>query len=232
MTTPKAHSSFISTSMRYLWVVVLLIGAVHAGLMNHTIDDTSPSIVYSHIPFQRCTSITCQASWTAGLYNGSSTITEGPITFSFIGNALYVFLAIFGTCTFNLDGNTVGTLNTTVPVVLFGPGESEGVHPVYTNTSIPDGPHTLMITPLDISPGNPTFIEFDYLVYTANSPRKSHVGAIIGGVIGGLVLTVGMLIAAFFMRRRRNRKRLFLRGIPLGDDDKPSIKLTPITGKN
>ncbi|KAJ7116475.1 hypothetical protein C8R44DRAFT_879843 [Mycena epipterygia] len=207
--------------MHLLWVVVLLAGAVRAGLTNYTIDDMSPSIVYSHIPLERCTSTTCGGQ-TSSTYNGTATLTDGPITFSFTGSELYVIGAMFGICTFGLDGNTVGTLNLSVI------GENADLRPIYTNTSIPDGPHTLVITPLT----DVTVIWLDYLIYTANSPRKTHVGAIVGGVIGGLVLTVGVFFAAFFIRRRKNRKRLFLRGIPLGDEDKASIKLTPIAGKN
>lgn len=63
--------------------------------------------------------------------------------------------------------------------------------------------------------------------------RKSHVGAIVGGVLGGVALCAGLSAAAFFLRRRDKRRRLSTRGIPLGDHwpDKPSLKLVQMNSE-
>ncbi|KAJ7780023.1 hypothetical protein B0H16DRAFT_1878564 [Mycena metata] len=74
---------------------------------------------------------------------------------------------------------------------------------------------------------NTTLIGFDHLAYTTGLPdEKSHGGAIIGGVIGGVVLivgalfilTTGALFLALFARsklivRRSRRKTVVLRSI-------------------
>jgi hypothetical protein len=51
------------------------------------------------------------------------------------------------------------------------------------------------------------------------------VGAIVGGVIGGVVVIAGLAVGAFFLRKLDKQRKLFLRGVPLGDEDKPSIKM-------
>ncbi|KAJ7112939.1 hypothetical protein C8R44DRAFT_234155 [Mycena epipterygia] len=202
-----------------IYVIALLCGVVRAGLTNYTIDDEASAVVYSHTPILRCTPSSCSEAWTNQLFNGTSTLTESPIIVSFTGSAIYAYLDVAGACIFNIDGDDVGVFNNTVP--------SGDIQLAYHNTSIPDGPHLLLISPADTT----TLIEFDYVIVSKNSPRKALVGAIVGGVVGGMVLFVGLFIAGLFLRRRAKQRKLFLRGIPLGDDDKASIKMGQLSTK-
>ncbi|KAJ7113280.1 hypothetical protein C8R43DRAFT_1138707 [Mycena crocata] len=198
-----------------LCVLALLIGMVHARLANFTIDDTSPAVTYTQAPLVRCSPGSCDVSWTDRLHNGTSSTTNSPMMVSFTGTAVYVFLGTSGSCILNIDGVQAG--------VYTNENDSDSIYLAYQSTSLPPGPHTLVMYPS--KPG--TFIQFDYVVYT-NNTRRSHVGAIVGGVVGGLALAAGLSLAAFFLRRREKQRQLSTRGIPLGDHwpDKPSLKLT------
>ena len=57
------------------------------------------------------------------------------------GTALYVYLVIAGSCLFTIDGDEVGVFNNTVP--------TGNIHLAYYNTSMPDGPHVLLISPTE-----------------------------------------------------------------------------------
>ncbi|KAJ7637431.1 hypothetical protein B0H17DRAFT_1106916 [Mycena rosella] len=210
--------AMIQRLMQRLWVITLLLSVARATLKNYTVDDQSLDIVYSQQTFT-CPSALCPENATEGLFNGTATVTTGAVAFQFTGSALYLFLTLLGDWSFTLDGNLVDEWNFTIPDAV-----PSGL-PAYNNLSMsmPDGPHNLVIAPVD----NTTFtlIGIDYFIYTANAPRKTHVGAIVGGVIGGLVLSVGLSGAAFVLRRREQRKRLSRRGIPLGDQDAASIRL-------
>ncbi|KAJ7491003.1 hypothetical protein FB451DRAFT_1552551 [Mycena latifolia] len=208
-----------------LWIATLL-GSVSASLMNHTLDDRSPSIIYGPGTIE-CPSTACPGIDTARLFNGTSTITTSSITIPFTGSAIYLFFTIIGSCNLILDGNIVEMLNFTLPAA----DTVIGLPPSCTMISMPDGPHTLVIAPSSNATTITTLIELDYIIYTASTPRKSHVAAIVGGVIGGVVLTGGMFGALLFLRRRDRRKRLFRRGIPLGDQDEPSVELGRVKGK-
>lgn len=64
--------------------------------------------------------------------------------------------------------------------------------------------------------------------------HKSHIGAIVGGTIGGVVVLTLLGIGAFFLRRQDQRRRIAVRGMRLGEggggeQDKSSvIKLSMI----
>ncbi|KAJ6589249.1 hypothetical protein B0H19DRAFT_1103389 [Mycena capillaripes] len=203
----------------FLCFIALFCTSVIAELTNYTIDDASPSMVYGPSPILQCNTDTCPASTTKLLFNGTSTFTQKPTILSFTGSAIYVFMDVSdGGCVFTIDGDDVGFFNTTSP--------DGSIELAYHNTSMPAGSHVLLI-----SPAHPeSLIELDYIIYTADvqprrSPRKVHVGAIVGGVIGAVLVTVGLIVGAFFLRRRDERRKLFIRGVPLGDDDKASINL-------
>jgi hypothetical protein len=74
--------------MHALWLAAfLLFSLARAALMNYTIDDTSPLLQYSDVTYQ-CPSTTCPASITTELFNGTVTLTNGSITFSFEGESI------------------------------------------------------------------------------------------------------------------------------------------------
>ncbi|KAJ7210988.1 hypothetical protein C8J57DRAFT_311201 [Mycena rebaudengoi] len=199
-----------------LAVLVCIYSTACTALTNYTIDDTNPSVQYNPPNITRCTLSTC--IWVDGLHNHTSTITAGAILLSFTGHALYVFLDVIGSCTFTLDGTRVGRFENN--------RTDWQSHLAYSNTSILDGPHLLLISPAQ--PNN--WIGFDYIEYTtgsnapagSNAPsrsRKPRVGAIIGGVLGGVAFIAAMGVAAFFLRRRSKRQDIFVKGVPLGEDD-------------
>jgi hypothetical protein len=146
---------------------------------------------------------------------------------------VYVFLAATGGCIFNIDA---------ADVALYNNGVADGyIGLAYHNTSIPAGPHLLLISPAQ--PGS--VIEFDYIIYTyvhppiaalvdiskilhpsvdVPKPQNVPVGVIVGGVIGGVMFMAVLLVGALFLRRRDQRRKLLVRGVPLGDgEDKSSI---------
>ncbi|KAJ6517708.1 hypothetical protein DFH09DRAFT_1195006 [Mycena vulgaris] len=189
----------------------------HAALTNHTIDDTSPAVVYTQPPLIQCMPTTCDEPWTKRLFNGTSAITNSPIIVSFTGTAVYVYLGIAGSCIFNLDGIEAGLWNDTIQ------GDDQIISQAYWNAGLLDVKHTLTIYPATPE----SFVQFDYLIYSSSSSRKLRVRAIIGGVVGGVAFGAALSIVAFLVHRRERKRRLSMRGIPLGDHwpDKPSIKL-------
>jgi len=198
----------------FLSSIALLCSSAIAELNNYTIDDASPSVVYSEHPILQCNPSNCPSSWTNQVFNETSTITQSPIIVSFTGSAVYVFLAATGGCIFNIDG---------ADVALYNNGVADGyIGLAYHNTSIPAGSHRLLISPAQPE----SVLEFDYIIYTVDVPksRKVHVGAIVGGMIGGVVFIAVLVVGAFFLRKRDQRHKLRVRGVPLGDgEDKSSI---------
>ncbi|KAJ7487252.1 hypothetical protein B0H11DRAFT_2014948 [Mycena galericulata] len=209
--------------LHYLFAinVIFLQQCVNAVLTNHTVDNGDPSVFYAGTP----ASMHCNATSCPGLFNGTGTLTASPIIVSFTGSALYIYLTAAGVCTFTIDGADVGIFNNSLP------NYKKSIQPAYHNISIPDGHHVLTI-----SPAATTLIEFDYLIYTSGQtsmPRGiRQVGAIIGGVLGGVALVLALLIAAFFLRRCERQRKLFIRGVPLSEDDKTSIRMNQMAGKS
>ncbi|KAJ7655836.1 hypothetical protein DFH06DRAFT_1473996 [Mycena polygramma] len=133
----------------------LLCAPVIAELTNFTVDDTDPSVVYSPTPVLYCSPSSCPASYTDLLFNGTSTLTQHPIVFSFTGSGIYVFLDVSaGGCVFTVDGEDVGVFNKTSP--------NGSIELAYRNTSIPTGSHVLLISPAHTE----SIIELDYIIYT------------------------------------------------------------------
>ncbi|KAF7340542.1 hypothetical protein MSAN_02125700 [Mycena sanguinolenta] len=193
-----------------LWTVAALCVAVHGGLTNFTLDDASPVISYTPAPLQQCTPEVCPEP-AVPPYNGtSSTVVVGHISIPFVGSAVYVYLSVQGSCSFNLDDQVVGNAS-----------NLEFISLAFSNDSLPDSPHVLMIYPGLWG----SLIELDYVVFSHNV-RTSR-GAIIGGVVGGIAAATVLSIGGFLLRRRQKRKQLSTRGVPLGDHwpDKPSIQL-------
>ncbi|KAJ7769338.1 hypothetical protein B0H16DRAFT_1881902 [Mycena metata] len=197
--------------------VVLLCRIASAKLTNYTLDDASPSVQYSNMPILRCSPSTCPESWTSQLFNGTSTLTQSSIVVPFTGTELYVFLIVSdGPCIIEIDGDTVGEFNNS-------PGNGS-IQLAYRNTSIAAGTHRLMILPAHPE----TIIEFDYIIYANNVKRKAPIGAIVGGVCGAVALFAAVIVGIFLLRRREVRRKIFVRGLPLSDDDKSSINIKMI----
>ncbi|KAH9854313.1 hypothetical protein C2E23DRAFT_818108 [Lenzites betulinus] len=164
------------------------------------------------------------------------------ITATFSGSAVYVFNIIanvvnFTTTltnlSFTLDSelvhNYVHQPDPSSPQILYNV-------PVYSNASLPDGPHTIEIRPTG---PNSVLILFDYIAYTveetlasanpSTSPTPSitlpattsastsspttaqsvrrPIGPVIGGVIAGVVVTLGLVMGALYFRRHQKGQK-------------------------
>ncbi|KAJ7314806.1 hypothetical protein DFH08DRAFT_894833 [Mycena albidolilacea] len=203
--------------MHRSFIVLLCLGFVRAILQNITVDDTSPDIVYGEATFQCNATVPCPDGLKAGVFNESATLTFSSIAFNFTGVAFYASLDVVGAATIILDGEELSILSNPLSDVLeAGPGQ--GSHNI-SKTGLANIPHTLTIAPnTTLIP--PTIIGFDHLIYTASLPdKKSHVGAIVGGVLAGVAVIFGLLLAALFARRRKlilrrnQRKSAVLRGM-------------------
>ncbi|KAJ7112945.1 hypothetical protein C8R44DRAFT_930461 [Mycena epipterygia] len=179
------------------------------ALVNSTIDATSIPPVHYNRTFVSCNN-SSQCGFDVGP-NRTVAIILGPgqITIPFTGTAVYVFLActqdpnlvdpfgFFGPskhnatlCEFDIDGTGARAVT--------GPGD---IQLAYGNSSLPNGTHTL-----DITVFNGTQIAFDSVVYSFDDDdvgKKGSlpVGAIVGGIVGGLLLATAVTI--LYMRRRR-----------------------------
>ncbi|KAJ7142905.1 hypothetical protein C8R44DRAFT_726208 [Mycena epipterygia] len=189
-------------SLNFLWGLAILFcgsaraaSAVQPAVANYTIDDRSSAVNYTQGSTQQCPA-GGSAKCPSTLFDGTSTVTSGPIHVNFSGIAVYVFLGIAGAVTFALDGNvTDGMYNNT----------DDSIHLAFSNPALFSGPHLLTISPV-----NTGTIQLDYIVYTGATGRKTsrNKSAIIGGVVGGVLVVALILIALFLCRRQRRKRRL------------------------
>jgi hypothetical protein len=204
---------------------------VFGVLVNRTIDDQfgdpTTGVMPTYHPEANWTQVTnCSGCWAkldrTLLFNGTchdSTYFPGvgdqtphTMTFSFYGSAIYIFFVtlpqIAGTIpethlNITLDGQAAGVYN-------FIPGPTDSYHynvSVYSNPYLLAGQHSIVIS-AEIQ----SVMEFDYAVYSiedgmqpSSSRHKISVGAIVGGVAGGLIV-VSTLSLLLFLRRRRNSR--------------------------
>ncbi|KAM5539190.1 hypothetical protein V8D89_007063 [Ganoderma adspersum] len=105
-----------------------------------------------------------------------SVVTPATITVRFNGSAVYVFNvlgkvvpgAAMSNISFSIDGENVGQF-------IRSPESSADIlynQLVYHNTTLSDGPHTLVMTPADL-----TLMMFDYFLYTTQSDGTIPAGA-------------------------------------------------------
>ncbi|KAJ7186612.1 hypothetical protein C8R46DRAFT_1024647 [Mycena filopes] len=192
-------------------------GAALAKPTNYTLDDASPSVQYGNTPILRCSPNTCPESWTSQLFNGTSTLTQSSIVVPFTGGASYTYSSSFRAD--DIDGDTVGQFDNS-------PGNGN-IQLAYHNTSIPAGTHRLLILPAEPE----TLIEFDYIIYATEvktPARKVPVGVIVGSVFGAVAVVAAVIVALLCLRKKQIRRKVFVRGVPLGDDDKSSINIKMI----
>ncbi|KAK7018489.1 hypothetical protein R3P38DRAFT_3320202 [Favolaschia claudopus] len=148
-----------------LCVIASLCTSVLSKLTNYTIDDTSPAVNYTTNKTWHCDPNIRLPQWTNQTWNNTCTMTLDPFLVSFTGSKVYVFLEATAGVIFNLDGHNVSLWN--------DPQPSDVIRLAYSNTSMPSGSHTLLI-----SPAHPLIlIEFDYLIYThRRSCFRGHFG--------------------------------------------------------
>ncbi|KAH9854312.1 hypothetical protein C2E23DRAFT_726322, partial [Lenzites betulinus] len=178
-----------SISLLYLTVLLIAPPTTHGILVNRTIDDqlgdsvTGKQPVYSPADGVWSQGTQCprcnikpglvdveQAfdhTWHDALYRPGN--PDVVMTATFSGSAVYVFNLIgnavhltttFTNLSFTLDGvavhNYVHSPDPSGPQILYGV-------PVYSNASLPDGPHTLEIRTTGKAMA---VVLFDYIVYT------------------------------------------------------------------
>ncbi|KAJ7906012.1 hypothetical protein B0H13DRAFT_2022897 [Mycena leptocephala] len=202
---PSRSSSYPHTcpsGMRFLCALFVVCSqVVHAslGLAEALIDATNPSVHYS---------------------GSTSTLTRDNITIPFTGTSVWVSFRVVGEgeCTISIDGARVASINNTSPDLSSGSGY--GPPTPYSNTSMSNGGHTLLLLP-----GPDTQIEFFEVTIgflTDPSARHVNVGAIVGGVLGAVLF---LIIIIFYLFRRRNMaKRASSRGLRKSDNLEPGAK--------
>lgn len=185
-----------------------------------TVDDSSDSISYSGSSWDVYTS-----SNNIGVYLGggqhSSTSPGAVITFKFNGTAVWYFCDQYENNTIvsiSLDGGAGETVNTASPVGIW-----LTQYLTWGKADLVDGPHTLTITHAG-SEGTYANVDFFKYMPSVNSPpattsassipstsssvvtsssESTPIGAIVGGVVGGI--TIIALIAGFLVWRWRRR---------------------------
>ncbi|KAJ7837835.1 hypothetical protein B0H13DRAFT_1912273 [Mycena leptocephala] len=204
-----------------------------AVLTNHTIDDTDAMVKYNtykpnDVPV-RCNSTTnCSKSVLdfKQLIEGTVTSVAGEITIPFTATTDKI------ACAFHIDGKDVGSYNYNVT--------KEGNILGYSNTSLPEGSHKLVI----ISEQG-AFTPFDGLIYhfqnaltplfqnrclgityTMVSAHLQHRKAvIIGSVVSGSVCLLAVFGVIFILLRRRSaewRNLAVEQPFPINEEKEPA----------
>ncbi|KAJ6495193.1 hypothetical protein C8R45DRAFT_986317 [Mycena sanguinolenta] len=177
---------------------------------NYTIDDASPLITYNASALQRnITAFNSHLLWDGTVtYVVPTPNFSSTISIPFDGTAIYIFVAYPGRIepapsgfTALIDGVPAGGWDAAESALLYH-------HLVYHTAALPSAPHTLV---MEIQPGWELY--FDYAIYTSNTDpplpsstgsttNKPPLGAIIGAVVGGMLL-IALVTAICFCRRRR-----------------------------
>ncbi|KAJ7938869.1 hypothetical protein B0H13DRAFT_2301075 [Mycena leptocephala] len=206
--------------MRSWWFLLVLVLPLAAVQTNQTIDDASP-LVQKTAP-SNCPNCTDAKFWgldTSRLFDHTfSVFTE--LELNFTGTGLYMFIVVPSTDNqtgfdFTMDGVAFARRFNTAPQKTPQYNVS-----AYTNTSIPNGPHTFrmgMSTDFDLG-------FFDYAIFTSDDPdpiassssqtpgpgtptgssrtstphKKRPVTEIAGGVVGGAALLLVFFVGLMF----------------------------------
>lgn len=175
-----------------LLLALLLLGSAPSAArsMNYTIDDdvgdSNSGVVPTYAPADAWTQggtadvdplQAFQGTWHAATYDPDDGETR-TVTATFQGSAVYVYHILANAAAassgsaglaFFLDDDFVGTF----AYVSDGEEDVQYNVPVYTNTSVPHGSHTLRVE--TSGPATPDVL-FDYIVYTARDEFGGHGG--------------------------------------------------------
>ncbi|KAI0800515.1 hypothetical protein C8Q74DRAFT_420803 [Fomes fomentarius] len=258
-------------SLRGLASLLFIAVCATAASVNRTIDDelgdSVTGVVPSYSPVGSWSQgATCDRCWIQldhdqafkGTWHDTTHTPGDPeprlVTAQFAGTAVYVYCVIANAVpntttltnlTFTLDGQQVGTY-------VHVPTDSTAFQydvPVYTNPSLSNGDHTLVIEATGDTASS--LVLFDYIVYTfdeeeplpssasppstttssstpdptpfaANTPQHGTafpVGAVAGGVSGGVVLIALAAVFLLCYKRRQRASREALDDPFIIDDD-------------
>ncbi|KAF7303911.1 hypothetical protein MIND_00621600 [Mycena indigotica] len=203
--------------MRFPVSILFLIATVYGRLVNVTLDDTSSQIIYNNPPYRCTTSSICDTNFQSGLFNETSSTTTTMIIIPFSGTAAYVYLGINGTAIFQLDGLYVGE---------YGGTNVNTITPALALHNLSDRLHVLTIVGVDpVRWDIAAAVQLDSFVYTSKR-ATNHTGAIVGGVVGGLVCIALIYLGMTLLRRRQQSKRAARGSWFRGKwTDKPSIQM-------
>ncbi|KAJ6629921.1 hypothetical protein B0H10DRAFT_1985829 [Mycena sp. CBHHK59/15] len=156
-----------------------LCGLGRAALTNHTIDDTSPLVVWKNpdptrfdVPME-CNATTLPSDplqtieYGSMIGGGFSDVQAGTFVVPFTGSAVYVFVATLRStqCRFLLHGENVA--------VFYHPPTQPAVSVLgYSNTTIPNGLHII-----SIATESGIWIDFDGIIYSSDDEETSSVNA-------------------------------------------------------
>ncbi|KAJ6617671.1 hypothetical protein B0H10DRAFT_2381968 [Mycena sp. CBHHK59/15] len=205
----------------------LFLRLTSAVQINHTIDDADPLVQYRAIGVDR----NLTGFNSSQLNNGTVTFipasaTDEPtIGFNFTGTAVYIYIAY---PTGHNESFAQGFVSR-IDGVPRGGFATSGAAPftrrlAYHNTSLANAPHDFVM-----QLQKEWELYFDYAVYTSgdavpaassnHDSKKSRIGAIVGGVLGALIL-LGLGVFAIMpalRRRRRRAARPFVLDLDAGD---------------
>ncbi|KAF4605578.1 hypothetical protein EYR40_004364 [Pleurotus pulmonarius] len=257
----KDFEKELPTLIRYsLWLSS--IGVVLAAFVNTTIDDkygdpdTGALVTYSPALSWNdgltCTGCTARfdksraymGTWHDGTFalTNATNPTPGAIltaSVPFTGSAVYVYCILGHSfeapntntdMTFLLDGQQVGTFKQKPN----GNSTWDYDVPVYVNTSIPNGAHTLSIE--NGHAGEKSLVILDYVVYTheAAPEKSSNKTAIIAGAAAAIAVAMLVFAAVYFTKRKMRGKHTRQLPVDLSEqftasrEDDPSWRPTPL----
>ncbi|KAJ6577939.1 hypothetical protein B0H19DRAFT_1121898, partial [Mycena capillaripes] len=212
-------------------------GCARAALVNRTIEDFDPSMQYNCSNVQRCdanstNSNPCHAGSNSKFEGATFTLTSGPcqIKIPFVGTAVYAFMACVP-CQFEVDKTGLH------PATSQSDSDSTVAQLIYFNNTLANDTHTLFITtPSEFGMLMDYVVyTFDDSVLTTQgassttstsasatstsgpvkggqtqkSPKpRADVRAIVGGVLGGLVIIISAAAIISVKRRTERRKKL------------------------
>ncbi|KAF8077620.1 hypothetical protein FPV67DRAFT_1462396 [Lyophyllum atratum] len=180
-------------------------------------------------------SLAFKGSWTSATFRPE----VGPISIelNFTGTAIYVFFILANfvapgittetACNFTLDGQFAGSFQHTPSTST----EFQYNASVFTGENLANINHNLVISSSGLD--RHVFMSFDYAIYTVDEPSTSSapstssvptgtttavpvpkakvaVGAIAGGVAGGVTVLLAFFVALFFFCRRRRKRAVFV----------------------
>ncbi|KAJ7488746.1 hypothetical protein B0H11DRAFT_2405828 [Mycena galericulata] len=195
VSTPPSSPQLPWATMRIpsLLISVFSLHLVRSVQINTTIDDANPLVTY------RAPVLNRNPTWFNSSLLNNGTVTFVPptqddsptIAMNFTGTAVYIFVA-------QCVPSGGWAIAQTAPLYN---------HLAYRNTTLANAPHSLVI---QIQPEWELY--FDYVVYTSGAPeslvsstrnteKKFPVGALVGGVIGGLIF-LGLVAMPWCLRRR------------------------------
>ncbi|CCL99766.1 uncharacterized protein FIBRA_01788 [Fibroporia radiculosa] len=211
-------------------------------------DDQSPADIRYSGPWVHYTLSGNEQVWNQTLTSATSTSCSLSWNFSgVVGTVLPANGTTPPTTLYSIDGASPSTYTPPLNIT-----ERRDRQLFFTSDALSDGEHTLTITVTSVDGGNdPFLLDFFFLATTSNSPTATYIsmaipstsssamanistsstdsmGAVVGGVVGGLALLVMTLLGMIFIYRRRRGNGADYHSV-VDDDLKPFLPVPYIT---